>query len=257
MKNRLFINLIASILAFVIQMGINFFLSPYLVEKLGNEAYGFVSLANNFVSYASILTVALNSMASRFISVENNKGNYEKANEYYSSVFIADIILSIIIAIVSGIIIYNLENIINITPELENDVKLTFLLVFVNFIISILSTVFTVATFVKNRVDIASIRNIFSYIIRVIILLALFILFQPKIYYIAIASIICSLYLLIANMRITKKIASEFKIKISNFKISAIKTIILSGIWNSINNFSRVLLTRIGFINFKFIYRCK
>lgn len=243
MKKRLFVNLIASILAFVIQMGINFFLSPYLVEKLGNEAYGFVSLANNFVSYASILTVALNSMASRFISVESNKGNFDKANEYYSSVFIADIILSIGIALVSGILIYNLEHIINITPDLQADVKLTFALVFVNFVISILSTVFTVATFVKNRVDIASIRNIFSYILRVIILLGLFIAFRPRIYYIAIASIICSIYLLIANMKITKKIASEFKIKFSNFKISAIKTIILSGIWNSINNFSRVLLT--------------
>ena len=243
MKKRLFVNLIASILAFVIQMGINFFLSPYLVEKLGNEAYGFVSLANNFVSYASILTVALNSMASRFISVESNKGNQDKANEYYSSVFVADIILSIGIALVSGILIYNLEHIINITPNLQSDVKLTFTLVFVNFVINILSTVFTVATFVKNRVDIASIRNIFSYILRVIILLGLFIAFRPKIYYIAIASIICSIYLLIANMKITKKIASEFKIKFSNFKLSAIKTIILSGIWNSINNFSRVLLT--------------
>ena len=88
MKKRLFINLTASIVSFFVQLAINFFLSPYLVEHLGDAAYGFIGLANNFVSYASILTVALNSMASRFISIEINRQNHKKANEYYSSIFI-------------------------------------------------------------------------------------------------------------------------------------------------------------------------
>ncbi|MGN1432220.1 MAG: hypothetical protein ACI4XI_00820, partial [Ruminococcus sp.] len=64
------INIIASIVAFGVTIGINFFLTPYLVSSLGTEAYGFIGLANNFVQYATIVTSALNSMAGRFISVE-------------------------------------------------------------------------------------------------------------------------------------------------------------------------------------------
>lgn len=248
MKKRLFINLIASIISFLVQLLVNFFLSPYLVEKLGDAAYGFIGLANNFVSYATILTVALNSMASRFISVEINRNNIKKANEYYSSIFIADVILSALVALVSGIMIVFLQYLINIPEELIFDVKLTFALVFINFIITILSTVFTVATFVKNRVDLASVRNIISNLLKVVLLLALFIFFEPKIYYIAIASIICSIYLLLANLKITKKIAGELKFEIKNFKAKAVKTIISSGIWNSINSFSRVLLTGVDLI---------
>lgn len=248
MKKRLFINLAASIVSFFVQLAINFFLSPYLVEHLGDAAYGFIGLANNFVSYASILTVALNSMASRFISIEINRQNYKKANEYYSSIFIADIILSIVVAIASAVIIVNLQNLINIPEELIGDVKLTFSLVFVNFIITILSTVFTVATFVKNRVDISSIRNITSNILKVILLIIMFAFLSPKIYYIAIASIICSIYLLIANIKITKKIASKLVLRVKDFKAKAVKTIISSGIWNSINNFSRVLLIGVDLI---------
>ena len=190
MKKRLFINLIASMVSFVVQLLISFLLNPYLVEKLGDASYGFISLADQFVNYATILTVALNSMASRFISVEINRGNTKKANEYYSSIFIADIILSVFIAIVSGVLIFQLQNIINIPTELIIDVKITFALVFINFIITILSTVFTVATFVKNRVDMASIRKVIANILKVIILLALFLRLKPKIYYIAIASFI-------------------------------------------------------------------
>lgn len=248
MKKRLLINLIASITAFLVQLAINFFLSPYLVENLGDAAYGFIGLANNFVSYASILTVALNSMASRFISVEINRNNMKRANEYYSSIFIADILLSLVVAVASVIIIFNLQYIINIPNELIFDVKLTFSLVFINFIITILSTVFTVATFVKNKVYIASIRNIISNILRIILLLGMFALLQPKIYYIAIVSIICSIYLLIANIKITKKIASELKIRVKDFKAKAVKVIVSSGIWNSINNFSRILLTGVDLV---------
>lgn len=59
------INLITSLAAFVINAGISFVLTPYILEKLGNEAYGFIGLAYDFVNYAGILTLALNSMSCR------------------------------------------------------------------------------------------------------------------------------------------------------------------------------------------------
>ena len=68
-KKQLTKNMIASLLVFAINMGVNFFLSPYIVKNIGTEAYGFVSLANNFVNYATIITLAINSMASRFITI--------------------------------------------------------------------------------------------------------------------------------------------------------------------------------------------
>ena len=83
-KNKqLFINIIASFVSFGVGMGINFFLSPYIIENVGTEAYGFVQLANNFITYFSILTIALNSMSSRFISVSYFKDDILSANEYF------------------------------------------------------------------------------------------------------------------------------------------------------------------------------
>lgn len=242
-KKRLMTNLIANLLAFAIQMAISFILSPYLVNRLGNEAYGFIGLANNFVSYVTILTVALNSMAGRFISLEINKENYKKANEYYASTFFANLFMSIIVAVLSSIMIFNLNNLINVSAQLDTDVKITFILVFLNFIISILTTVFSVATFIRNRIDIDSIKSIFLNLLRVSILLVLFAIFQPKIYYIAIASVVCTILGSIINIFITRKLVPELKIKIRYFNFESIKTLLLSGIWNSINSLARVLLT--------------
>ncbi len=44
------INMLANIVAFIINIGISLFLTPYLVNSVGSEAYGFIPLANDFVS---------------------------------------------------------------------------------------------------------------------------------------------------------------------------------------------------------------
>lgn len=242
-KKRLIINLVSSIFAFAVQMGISFVLTPKIVEQLGEEAYGFIGLANNFISYATIVTVALNSMSSRYITIEMHKGNNDKANEYYSSTFVANLILSVIILILSIFMIINLVHIVNIPDGLVVDVQITFSLASVNFMITLLTTVFNVATFAKNRLDLASIRNIIANILKSILLIVLFALLKPKIYYISIATILYTLYVAIENMRITKRIAPELKVKFKQFKTKAVKTLITSGIWNSINSLSRILLT--------------
>ena len=38
------INIIASIVSFAVTVGINFFLTPYLVKEVGSDAYGFIGL---------------------------------------------------------------------------------------------------------------------------------------------------------------------------------------------------------------------
>ena len=85
-NKQLTINLVSSILAFIINMGISFFLTPYITKNIGVEAYGFVSLGTQFINYASLVTIALNSMAGRFITIEIHKKNWESANKYFNSV---------------------------------------------------------------------------------------------------------------------------------------------------------------------------
>ena len=107
-NKRLAINMIASLFSFIISMGIIFILSQYIINTVGSEAYGFVNLANNFVSYGQLITLALNSMASRFITIRIHKGDEIGANKYFTSVIIVNIITSIILCIPSIYIIYNL-----------------------------------------------------------------------------------------------------------------------------------------------------
>jgi len=242
-SKRLFINIVSNVLSFLIQLVISFTLTPIIVEKIGDAAYGFVGLANNFTSYASLITIVINSMAGRFITLELSKNNIEKANKYYNSVFIMDIVMTSIIALSSVFIIIFLNNIINIPNNILFDVRLTFGLSFINLIISVMSTVFTISTFAKNRLELSAIRNIVGNIIKALLLIVFFILLKPKIFYIALIGLISTVYYFIANLKLTSKLTPELKINKKNFDFACIKILTKSGIWNLINNFGKILLT--------------
>lgn len=104
-NKQLAINMLAQVVVFLVQMGINFLLTPFIVKSLGVEAYGFVGLSNNIIGYLQLATVALNSMAGRFITIEYHKGNLEQANKYFSSVFYSNVVISAALAIISIILL--------------------------------------------------------------------------------------------------------------------------------------------------------
>ena len=83
-------NTIATMVNLLIQFGLNFFLTSYLISSVGSTAYGFFTMANTVVNYALIITTALNSMAARFIGIGVHNNDMEKARKFYSSVFAGD-----------------------------------------------------------------------------------------------------------------------------------------------------------------------
>lgn len=242
-KNKqLAINLISQIVVFIVNLGVGFFLSPFIVKTIGVEANGFVTLGNNFTSYASLLATALNSMASRFVTISYVKGDNKTANEYFSSVFYANIFLSLVLFIPSLFIIIFLENIIDIPADLIADVKILWIFIFLNFYVSIIGTVFSIATFATNKLYLTSIRSIISQVIRVCILVGTYAFLPKFIWYIGIASVSQNLYTVITNYFYTKKLTPELKIKISSFNIGKIKELLSSGVWNTVSSLGTTLL---------------
>lgn len=237
------INIAASLVSFAVTVGINFFLTPYLVKELGSDAYGFIGLANNFVQYGTIITMALNSISGRFISIAYHKGDIEKASRIFSSVLVADLFLAALILIVSAAITCCLDFLLNIPDELIKGVKITFALTFSTFVVSTVTAIFTTAAFVKNKIYINSIRDIISNLIKVSLVVALFALFPAQLYYVALAALGSGLFLLFANITVKKRIMPEVKTDIRSFDIKIVKSLLASGVWLSLSQLCHVLMT--------------
>ena len=243
-KNKqLVINTAASIISQIISLGISFILSPFIVGKLGTDAYGFIALSNNFVSYVTIITIALNSMASRFITIKIHEGDYEKASKYYNSVVFSNLIISLALLVPSVLCIIYLERIMDIPKHLIFDVKILFFLSFLSFYISLVFSVFSTTYFVKNKLYIQSKINVESNFIRVAVLLILFLLFKPTLSYMGVAGVVLVVYKAVYDIYYKSKLLPEIKISRKFFDFSAIKELLAAGSWNVINKISSMLAT--------------
>lgn len=240
-KKQLIINTTANVLSFVFSFGISFFLSPYIVQNIGKEANGFVSLGNQFVSYATILTSALNSMLSRFVSIEIYRDNKEERDKYFSSAVLTNIIISLVLLVPICFLIVFLEKVIFIPGELVFDVKLLWIFIFANFLIGLLTNSYGIAVFAKNKLYLNSLRTIEKKVINIGILILLFAFLKPAVWYVGFASIFCAIYSLIYNIYYTRKFYPDLKCNVNNFSLKHLKQLLSAGMWNSIGQLSRVL----------------
>lgn len=241
-KKRLYINIIATLLSAGVNLLITFFLTPYVVKYIGVESNGFVGLANNFVSYAQLFTIALNSMAGRFITIKIHQNDDEGASRYFSSVIIANILISVLLTLVFGVIILFIDRLFDVPTNLISDVKLLWAFIFANFILSVYSSIFSTATFVKERLDLSSIATIIGHILRAIVLILFYVVIKStSVWYMGLATFGSGIALIIIHAIYKKKLLPNLKFSKDKFDFKAVKELLVSGGWNTIVKLSSIL----------------
>lgn len=241
-NQKITLNIIANIVSFLITIVISLFITPLIVNTLGGEAYGFVGLANSFVSYATLITVALNSMASRFVSIEIYRNDYKEASRYFSSVVLSNLLIAMVLVPVLVVVVWKLEVFVAVPPALLGDVKTAFAIVFAQFILSILLSHFEIATFVTNRLYLSQRNNLISSAIRLVLILVCFSVLSVKITYVVAATLVGVLFCHIMNITYTKRFLPELKVRKNDFRGSYVKQLMSSGVWNLVNKLSAILL---------------
>ncbi|MEG1801344.1 MAG: hypothetical protein RR273_05145, partial [Oscillospiraceae bacterium] len=234
--------MISGLIAIAVTLAISFLLTPYIVENLGDEAYGYIGLSGNFIVIASVFTTALNSMANRFILIAYEKQDEDKVNEYFSSLFVAGIFLAVAFIAVGLGMSLNIEKIFKITPSLLPAVKLTFIISITNFAVITLFTVFSASVFIKNRLDLTAKADIMANFFKTVFLILVFSLLSPQIYYVSIGGLIYTAVLYIGHIINTKRLLPSIKIKMSLAKLKTIKELVFSGAWNSFGSLTQLLM---------------
>lgn len=245
---QLSVNLITQIVSFALNLSISFFLTPYIIQYIGKDVYGFVSLANNFTSYITVFTIALNGILNRYVTIAFSRKDYQQASKYFSSVIIANLIIMIILLPISIIFIANLGSFINLTSGFELDIKMLFLLVFLSFLINLPGGCFNSSTYATNRLDLSNICNMLGNIIKIAIILIMIFTMTPHVWYVGIGTLISTIFIIVMNMSYKKKLTPQIKISIKYFEWKSVKELLGVGIWNSVNQLTQLLMTGLDLI---------
>lgn len=240
-KNALAKNIIFSAVSFALNMFISFFITPYITNRFGSDIYGYVKLANDFANYASLFSIALNSMASRFIMLERTRGNQAAASEYFSSIGIANLILAAIFVLPSALCVVFLDTLFEIPALMVFEVKLTFALTFLNFILQLIFSVFSNCYYITNTLYIKSFRLSQASIINVVLVLGLFFFLTPRISYVVMGTLAATAFTVCVNYYHSRRLTPDLKFRFSNFRGKKVLEILSSGIWNSITQLSQIL----------------
>ena len=235
------LNMFWLLLSLCINYLMNFLITPYVTNNIGVEAYGFVALANTFISYVDILAVGLNAFAGRFIAMAYYQKKLEKANRYFSSTILADLILACVLLAGGTVAIVRLDRMLQIPQELTADVKLLFFIVLMRYLLTLLRTAFDAAAFISERIDLAEKLQSAAYLLQAGLLLALCLLLQPHVWYVGLAAAVGALLLLAGNLRLCHKLTPELQFHVKDFSPHAVWEVLSTGSWTALNNLGNLL----------------
>jgi len=241
-KKRIAINMTAQLLAFSVNMLLGFVLVPVINSMIPN-AYGFTDIANKFVQAAQIIVSALNTMASRFITIRIHRNDKEEANQYFSSVFFANVLMAAVFMVPAMFVIVYVGRIFQVPPEASlPDIQMLFFFIFLNFLIGIITSVFSVAAYSRDRLELSSIATILGEVIRLSFLLVAYCFFRPYLWYVGCASVASTLVQAAANLRFTRKLLPDMKVQRRYFRWAKVKELVSLGAWNSVTRLGQLLL---------------
>ena len=247
-KKQVSINMIANIVSYSANIIISFILTPYLINTLGKETYSFYPIANTIVSYMSVLTNAMNSMASRFVTVSLVQKKEEDANKYFSSTLAANLILSAILLVPMVVVVVFLDSFMEVPINCVAAIKILFSFVFATAIVNISASVFGIATFAKNRIDLRSFRELVTAVLRLALFFLLYRFLTPSIVYVGVVALSVAIVNILFQMYYTKHLLPEISLKKENISIRHTKELFGSSCWNAINTFGNTLLAGMSMI---------
>ena len=243
-----FLNMAGQGLAFSVNMLLGFFLTPFIVKHIGSTANGFVGLSHNFTMYASLVVTALNSMAGRFIAIAYFQHREKDVRKCYSSVFIANIVICLVLTLPAVWILVHLSAIVEVPSSLLSDVTILFAFTFAQFAVMTVGGVYNNSAYVANRIDLVSSRNIESKILCVVLIILLFSCFAPRLWYLGLVYFVCGCYNVLRNYYIHRKLMPEVKIRRRYFELGKVKELVASGIWNSVSSLGGILLDQLDLL---------
>ena len=251
-RNKTIFNVICSVLVLFSNVFISFWLSPFIIENIGVEANGFVSLASNFVSYATLLVTALNAMAARFVTLSYVKEDYKQANLYYNSVFWGNLIIVAVLIVPAIFLVARLDYFVNVPSEIITDVKILFSFVFSIFFMQTALPNWQCGTYVTNRLDRSYIPGIIFAVLKAVLIFILMTAFKPKVWFIGLVNFTLAAADMAVAYYNAHVLTPELKIYLKPQKAicswQAIKDLVGSGIWGSISSVGTMLLSGLDLI---------
>ena len=241
-------NVLANLLYFVFNAGLQLWFTRYLIDHLGVATYGLVPLATNMTNYMAILTVALSGSVGRFLTIDLARGDVETANKTFNTSLFATIVLAIALLPVVGALSWFSPHILNIPEGEENGTRFLLVCTGFAFLLNTVGSNFACSTFAKNRFDYQRAVDVVGQAVQVGVAVTLFSVLGAKLWQVGIGIAAMSV-MRQAGYQITwRKLTPELRIRPRSFDRTRLREVLGMGAWLTVNQFGAVLFLQIDLL---------
>lgn len=148
-------------------MAVGFFLSPFVLHRLGNVVFGVWTLAVSAVGYMALLDLGMQNSVLRFVSQGHIRKDHQSASETISAALWVRIQISGLIVVLSAILAAIFPFVFKIAPDLVGDARKAIMLIGATTAISMSVGVVGGVLSALNRYDLQNYIGLLQTAIRV------------------------------------------------------------------------------------------
>ena len=152
----------------IANMAVGFFLSPFIVHRLGNVAFGVWVLAISVVAYLGLLDLGMQSAVLRFVSKGHTQNDHQGASEAISAALWVRLQISALILMLSVGLAAVFPHIFKIPAELAGDARKAIVLIGVKTAITMSIGVVAGVLSALNRYDLQTYATLVQTAVRVV-----------------------------------------------------------------------------------------
>ncbi|MCB9747014.1 MAG: polysaccharide biosynthesis protein [Candidatus Omnitrophica bacterium] len=244
MSKQILRNIFSNYLVNFIQLALGFIIVPFLIKKLGQNAYGLIVLAESTIGFFEIVTVNIRIALSRYVTFSMSQEKYDDFMEYLSAGRFMLNCAGGLILIIGSIISYNFSNIFQVPDHLVSESKILFFLIIIGFFISVPNILYWSILYAKQRFDLINKAATAGIMTRAGCVFILFSILPDDHVNLVMYGVFYLLMKLIQNILVYRwhfSMLEGIKIVYRKFKMSRIKEIASFGIHASISNISGLL----------------
>jgi len=223
-------------------LGITFYVSRVLLDKLGVDDFGLYNAVYGIIGFVSFINGTLSTSTSRFITFELGRGDRSKLRNTFSTSLFSHVILSgIILFLALTLGLWYVYNILVVPEGRFSSALSIYFFSIVSTIISIIQVPFTASIIAHERMNAYAYIGVFDAIARFLAAYSITICSSDKLIVYCFALLCANLLVFVLYVFYSKSHFSEVSFRLFFEKTTLIEMLKFSG-WNVLANFSNTII---------------
>lgn len=210
-------NLVSNIIYFILSIIVGLALVPFFLDSLGDAAYALVPLATSVTSYVTLIVQCLNMSVSRYLTLDLQRGDLEKANVTFNTAMFGTLVVVVLLLPISIGIALVVPFIFSTGGVEFSAVFALFVLVFLSALIRTWTSNFQVTVFAYNRLDLWNWVNSSYLLVQVAVVVVLFLVFGPSLPFIGVSYLVAAIIAGCLAVYFSKSTCPQLKMIVSLF----------------------------------------